>query len=552
VGALFAADHSAAAAPLKTQVSRHPIPAVLAFLIVVTAFLTWPQVAHLGTHVAAHDDPLLSLWRLSWVAHALSSNVPLFDGNIFYPHRGTLAYSDATLLQGVLAAPWLWSHVNPVLVYNVLLLAGIVTSGLGMFVLVRDLMGNDDAALVSAVIFTLAPYRVEHFMHLELQWTMWMPLTFWAVHRVFKTGSIRFGVLAGLFLWLQIISCVYYGIFLMIMVGVLVALSAASDVTRAVSAIRALAIGAILPGILTVIYAQPYLTNARVLGPRDPGEVATFSAHLTSYLSAPWQNWWWGWTGYTVNGDELHLFPGLLAVALALPAFVHPLRRVVGIYLAMLFVAVLLSLGVHAPPYYWLYQRLRLLQGLRAPARFGILADGALAVLAGFGFEVLQRRVPPGRLRRAVFIVALAAIGLESGAYPMTLIEVPPPSADVYKFLKSVYPSVVVEFPITEWNLAPLVMYWSSQHWNPIVNGYSGYQPPSYEATLKHLRTFPDNRAIARLQELGVRYILIHEYFYKAADRADLLLELAHRPELIPNGRYRGPIGNVQVFELRR
>jgi hypothetical protein len=137
----------------------------------------------------------------------------LFDANIFHPHLRTLAYSDAMLLEALLAAPWLWADVNPVLVYNVLLLAGIVLSGLGMFVLARHLTGDVDAALVSAVVFTLVPYRIEHFMHLELQWTVWMPLALWAVHRTFDEGTRRSGVLAGLFLWLQIISCICTGHF---------------------------------------------------------------------------------------------------------------------------------------------------------------------------------------------------------------------------------------------------------------------------------------------------------------------------------------------------
>ncbi len=58
----------------------------------------------------------------AWIAHALvTSPLHLFDANIFYPAKDTLAYSDATLLEGLLAAPFLWMHVSPVLVYNVLL-----------------------------------------------------------------------------------------------------------------------------------------------------------------------------------------------------------------------------------------------------------------------------------------------------------------------------------------------------------------------------------------------------------------------------------------------
>ena len=43
-----------------------------------------------------------------------------------------------------------------------------------------------------------------------------------------------------------------------------------------------------------------------------------------------------------------------------------------------------------------------------------------------------------------------------------------------------------------DWELAPDFMYWSTYHWNPLVNGYSGYQPPSYRETAERMRTFPD------------------------------------------------------------
>ena len=261
----------------------------------------------------------------------------LFDANIFHPHPRTLAYSDATLLQGIVAAPWLFANLNPVLVYNVLLLAGIASSGVGMFVLVRHLTGNPDAALVSAAIFTLTPYRVEHFMHLELQWTVWMPLTLWAVHRVFETGSRRLGVLAGAFLALQVLSSMYYGAFLGIMVAALAAMLAISEPRRVPAAVVPLGIAALLAGLVAFVYAQPYMVNARTLGVRDAGEVSRFSAQLASYVTAPAQNWLWGWTSnhFVFEGDELHLFPGLAAVALAVYALTRTPRRLTSIYLVM-------------------------------------------------------------------------------------------------------------------------------------------------------------------------------------------------------------------------
>src|SRR5258707_8373415 len=86
-----------------------------------------------------------------------------------------------------------------------------------MFVLARHLTGATGPALIAAAVFTLAPYRIEHVMHLELQWAMFVPFTFWALHRAIDDRSYRFGLLAGLGFWLQLLSCVYYGVFLAIL-----------------------------------------------------------------------------------------------------------------------------------------------------------------------------------------------------------------------------------------------------------------------------------------------------------------------------------------------
>jgi len=231
---------------LKSGV-RYPLLSAVALLSALTVIVTWPVALHPGTRLPGHDDTLFSIWRLSWIAHALRQDPRyLFDANIFYPHARTLAYSDAMLLEGTIAAPFLWAHVNPVLVYNLMFLAGIVSSGAGMFVLARYLTGDIRAALVAAAVFTLAPYRIEHFIHLELQWTVWMPLTLWAMHRTFDEGTVRFGLLTGLFLWLQILSCVYYGAFLGLIGGALAVMLMAGHAESARRAIGPLSLGALL------------------------------------------------------------------------------------------------------------------------------------------------------------------------------------------------------------------------------------------------------------------------------------------------------------------
>jgi hypothetical protein len=80
---------------------------ILGFFVALTVILTWPQAAHLRTHVPWYDDALLSIWRIAWIAHAIGSPASLTDANIFHPELRTLAYTDAVLLQGLIAAPFI-------------------------------------------------------------------------------------------------------------------------------------------------------------------------------------------------------------------------------------------------------------------------------------------------------------------------------------------------------------------------------------------------------------------------------------------------------------
>ncbi len=182
----------------------------------LTVVMTYPQIRGMGTHVAFNDgDALFSAWRLAWVAHQLPRDpLNLFNANIFHPEPRTLALSDAMLVPALMTAPLLWLGVPQLVAYNLVFLASFALSGAAMFLLVRSLTGRAGAALVAGFIFAFLPYRYMHYPHLELQVAQWMPLCLWALHRTVRTGRLRDGLLTGLFLALQALSSLYYGIFL--------------------------------------------------------------------------------------------------------------------------------------------------------------------------------------------------------------------------------------------------------------------------------------------------------------------------------------------------
>ena len=535
---------------------RRPYLLPSALLLALTILFTWPQARYLGSRFAWHNDPQFSIWRLAWIAHALGNDPRhLFDANIFHPNPRTLAYSDATLLEGLVAAPLLWAGIPTVAVYNLLLLGGIFASGLGMFVLARHLTGSAGAALSAAAVFMMVPYRIEHYAHLELQWAMWIPLAFWAFHRTVGERSWRLGPLTGLFLWLQVLSCVYYGVFLAITLGVLALLLIVVEPRRTATALPALALGALLAAALIYPYAAVYVGNIATVGPRDLAEIVRYSAQPTDYLATPPQNWWWSWTGARWGSSELRLFPGAIAVCLALVGVARRPARLVWAYLVVGALAFELSLGPRGRVYAWLLDRVDLLHGLRAPGRMSIVAFCALAMLAGFGVAAIEKRAGSRRGARLAAGAALLLLTLEYASAPMVLTAANDRPLDVYKVMHGIGPGVVAELPMTTPDRLPgndaVYAYWSIGYWHPLVNGYSGHYPPDYFRLLARMENFPDERSIATLVALDVRYVVVHRAYYAPEEYRSLIFRIAERAELRSAGRYRDPLGDADLFELK-
>ena len=522
----------------------------------LTILVTWPLARDLSGTVLGHHDTYFSIWRIAWVAHALATGpLHLFDANIFYPSAGTLAYSDAMLLQGLLAAPLLWAGAPPPLVYNLLLLIGFAGSGLGMFVLARYVTGSTGPALVAAAAFTIAPYRIEHLMHLELQWAMWIPLTLWALHRTVDGASWRFGALAGLFFWLQVISCVYYGVFLAMLLCLVVPLLLVMGGLRSARAIPALGISAAVALVLVLPYVWPYLQASRTLGSRDMNEVLRYSAHPINYLAATISSRLWGWTADRWGGTEVRLFPGAMVLLLAGVSVLHRSTRLVLLYAAAAALAIALSFGVNNSPYRWLLDHVSMLQGLRSSARFAIVANCAAAALAGLGAQALVER--SHRWRVAVVPALLVLVTIDGLNRPMMLsADALTRPAPVYKVIRSAAPGVVVELPLPRltqlpgWD--PYYSLWSLQHWHPLVNGYSGYYPPDYIQTMLRMSAFPDDASMARLNAHHVRYIIVHKAFYTQERYTDLMLRMAAYPGLRPWGTYKDILDDASIFVLER
>ena len=532
---------------------RVPLSVTVAFAF-ATLFMTWPQALVMTTHAADHQDVFFNLWRLRWVAHALSTRpVDLFDANIFHPEEGVLAFSDAMLVQGLLAAPLLWAGVPPVLVHNLLLLGAIVTSAVGIFMLARHLTGSAPDALVAGVIFAFAPYRFEHYMHMELQWTMWIPWAFWALQRTIETGSIRFGLAMGLFVALQMASSVYYGLFLLMLISTVGFVQLLPLRGRALlRCSQALLLGGAFAIAASWVYSLPYSAAAARVGTRSPHDVETYSAQPRDYRVATPTNLLYGSPG---GGEpERRLFPGILPPLLAVLALLLiPPTTVALAYLMGLVVAFELSLGANGYLYPILYEHVGALRGLRAPARASVFFLLFLGVLAAQGTAALMRATR-GSLRGALAAWACAVILLEYRVGPLPLVPYPNEAPPLYRLLATLPPGIVIEFPAPKPDappyLDPRYAYMSTFHWMPLLNGYSGFYPPSYLRRLVRLADFPDEESVASLRRENVKYVIVHEDGYPEGERIRIV-ERLREFDMIRIGDFRDGWGVGSLMELK-
>jgi hypothetical protein len=510
------------------------------------------------------------------VQHQLVANpLRLWDGNTGYPFPDSLFFSEPRLSTSVIAWPVQFLTGNSVLSYNVMLLGSYVLVGIGMAGLIWELTGEFGAAIVVGFLAAFAPYRFGHLSHLNLLSYGWSLLALWSLVRFARTHSWRDAAPAALFLTIQLLASDTVGVmaaFLAVLAVAFIVWQERKHLTARLAG--GLAAILIIPAVLDtpVIFAR--LRVDRMYGfTRDLTTVSRMSAGLRSYISVCPGDHFWQAVGLLPMSYPNPLFPGTVASLAALAGLFFALRVWPRWTLYAAIVAVtgfVLSLGPFAEigghrfhlPYYFLYQRVPGFDAMRDAARFGMLALIAIEILAGLGLAALWRRLrtrlPVGSTRlagTALVIVLLAFSGIELKTGVGTA-EVPddPASTAVYSWLSSQPKGPVIEFPAnglwTNVGWTAREIYFSTQHWDPIVAAYTSFVPQRdidmlvaiHGGTEAPSLVSPAN--VGLLQDLKIRYVVIHHW-----PGYDWKLALAEAGKL-PMLTRVGDFGDATVYML--
>jgi hypothetical protein len=515
--------------------------ATLILFAALTIAHTWPLAAAPGYWSRVDNaDYALNAWTLAWVVHqAPRDPLHLFDANIFYPERRTLAFSEHLVPEAVLVAPVRWAGRSAVTAVNVATMAGFVLGGWAMTTVITRWTGNWLAGLVSGSLLAFNAHTMSRLTHVQALHNYYLPLALLACDNVLTLRRWRDAAATGGLLALQGLTSGYWLVFTAFsaLAAVMVRAGewwpfprARGDAADArVRSFLLLVTAALLAAAIVTPFILPYWFARRDQGlTRSWQEIEFYAPRGAEFLSSPSRlhlatplRW-----GYRSGRAMDELFPGVAGTLLticAIAAGVAWRDRRARMLLAIGIVGTLLSLGPRLPSYRWMYEHVALLQGIRAPTRFGFLALVAVAGLSGFAVAWLAARMR-GRWVLALPIVLCAVVNVEALRAPLAFTPFESPSR-VYAIVAQLGDAVIAEFPLYPprdfWKNADY-MVWSTEHWKRMVNGYSGFEPLSYRTLSRQMRRFPDPPTTDILRHAGVTHVIVHRDRFGAG--RDLLL----------------------------
>jgi hypothetical protein len=503
---------------------------------------TWPLGSDLG-HLARTDnaDASLNIWALNWVAtHLVTDPAHVFEANIFYPERRTLAYSEAMLLQGALAAPLVALGAPPVLTFNLLLLAGFALTGWAFCLLVQRWTGSWTAGFVSGSLAAFNAHVLVRMGHLQTMHPEFFAVMLYALDRLVASRRLKDAVLLGLGFALQALTSIYLLVFSVW--TLLFAFIGRIDDWRRHSG-RMMIAGGVAAAVALVLLS-PMLWEYRQLR-SETGMARSAGDQLAG-------DWW----QYLATGARVHrwwvpaqsasagsyAFPGVLAVILAACALARRDTRTDS-RVRMCAVAaagcLAVSMAPRLPFYPVLHEWIPLFQTVRVPAHLSQEVLLMVAVLAGFGVIAVTRRWP--RLATApASLTLILIVNIEALRAPIGYVRFGGVPA-VFDTLAAERGAVVVELPFPipqQWFLNAPYMLNSTRHWRPMLNGYSGFRPPSYEKSYEAARGFPNEESLIALHALGVTHMIVHTDALgadrtAALARAQSLQQIASEGEIV-------------------
>ena len=444
------AEAHAGSAGQKTHgVSRHSYNRYMPYVYVSILYLILALVmfAPISAHMSSvangiGGDVYQNLWNIWWIKYSLSHLHGIFYTTLLYwPVGANLVYQTMAPIASLISIPF--QAVSTTFAFNVLFFLGYMLSGLTMFILADYVVKNKYAAFVAGLIFTFSATHVAHsYGSIVMSNIEWIPLALYFFLKLLDSDKSRAMLYSavGLGLSMMLVSfmstiemtVVTFDLLALVFLVYLISPSTRKRVLNlrfwegvAVAIVLMLITGiwGFVPAIHTLLSSGASST-ANYLNGIQNNEVWSVDL-LSFFLPNPYNGVFSTMTAsyfgiFSPDIAERSAYIGYTVLALAAYAVFKERRKTI-LWVSIAVIFAWLSLGPYLqvggvitglPELFLAYHSIPLLNIVREPGRFDIIAMIAMAMLAAIGTgEVLKRFGSKGGDRtNAMFVLGIIII----------------------------------------------------------------------------------------------------------------------------------------------
>lgn len=483
------------------------------FLIIVASWSVWPVIIHIKNSLPLGHEDILITWIINHNIQKIPNDLlNIFNGNIFFPYKNTMAYSELFVTSSVISYLPVTLTGNFLLGFNLTLILGQILTAIFFYLWLKDITEDKTSSVLGATVFILSQIRMHYFVHIQMWNLEFLIGSMWFLWKYAKENKIWQLYTAAFFLVLQVWESIL-PVFWIIGFGFLLL---TPNIRRTEKQLKHFLVIVFLIFVLSFpVFSAYYKVSSDFNFQRTIRDAANFSMNVNDI-----------WGIFLSPGLYLLGFFSLTKIKKAdfkkyknLPNFLivtcFGLLMSLGPVLKWWGKTVKLFGNIFIPlPYGVFYYIIPGFGALRTPSRWMILFALGLSAVIAIVFSKYK-----GRYKQATFVVAVL-IAIFGGTRISKVTPIPNQNEfpAVYKWLGGQEGDAVLEMPIYTSGNGSIYsnefyrMLYSLYHRKNLVNGASGFDPPPWQVFITDLNNhFPDIASIEKLRRIGVDFVIVHK-----------------------------------------
>ncbi len=185
---------------------------------ILTVILTFPVILDFTSEAVGFGcyDQCHMMWRIWWADFSFQNGLDFSHSNyIFYPDGADIGGNIAhfTTFIGFLLIQFL----DYTATWNAIWFLGLVFGGYGCYLLANNFNKNYLSSIIAGIIFTFTTYHMAHsLIHIGLTMIVWLPIFVLFLFKLLEKQSKYYSIVGGIVFFLVSLTHLYYSAFIVI------------------------------------------------------------------------------------------------------------------------------------------------------------------------------------------------------------------------------------------------------------------------------------------------------------------------------------------------